>query len=490
MKWAMLKGDAKTGQRTLNAGADPNYKIGMAVHSQIRSAPLDFVVREFVGRWREDLDAQRANQFVKPKPKPLSLSLLTTWTGSRYLPMLALLLDNGAKLSMSDALEILEMGGTLSCPELVQVVLHYGAHLDLVNSDTGKVMLWAASGGCVEVLRLLLEYGFPDVQPVDRRHQYYGQGPLATTISKGHVAAAQVLLERAVNANPDWPGEFRPLHHLFMTRFPGKEVNTEMLRLLLQHGADPNQRDAQGAPLLLMAMGYEHDSEIAKLVESGADIHWRDRNGSTLLHLTIRDRSYSSYAVLKLAELGVDLNARDNQGRTALFHEVDESYYRDHEYDDYDSEHVSKAWRTLLKLPINLDSPDACGWTALHILATHEEPRERMGMLIAAGADINVKTITEGWTPLHIATARLNFEMVEALLELGANPDIWDHEGKRSFDVFSGRTRKFSEIQHDIRGLLRAKSKRLKREELAKLEDELRADGGELLPKAVLGEDF
>jgi ankyrin repeat protein len=259
--------------------------------------------------------------------------------------------------------------------------------------------------------------------------------------------------------------------------------------LLLQHGADLNQVDTHGIPVILLAMGFQDDSAISCLVECGADVHWRDGNGSTLLHLAISRRSYSPYTVLKLAELGVDLNARDNRGRTALFHEVDESYYKTFEFDDLDPEHISKAWRTLLKLPVNLDAPDDRGWAALHILATHKEPRaERMGVLVAAGANINVKTTIEGWTPLHFATELLNFEMVEALLGLGADPDIRDHEGRRSLDLFDGPKKNYSVIEHDIRGLLRGQSKRLRRFELAKLEDEL-CEGG-LLPKAVLGEDF
>ncbi|WP_100658797.1 ankyrin repeat domain-containing protein [Alteromonas flava] len=70
---------------------------------------------------------------------------------------------------------------------------------------------------------------------------------------------------------------------------------------------------------------------------------------------------------------------------------------------------------------INIDGPETVGLFSnrpLHVAAIWNDC-EAIDMLVAAGADINVKG-EHGFTPLFEASAQDNYEAVKRLIELGA----------------------------------------------------------------------
>src|SRR5262245_37773142 len=115
----------------------------------------------------------------------------------------------------------------------------------------------------------------------------------------------------------------------------------------------------------------------------------------------------------------------------------------------------------LAKNPELVGSSDANGFTALHGIAGQDEPalaellidrgadvgaKNDMGMtplhiaqygsivevLVRRGADVNAGA-QNGWTPLHVQAQEGEdtgaLEVMEALLEAGANPNLTDEEG-------------------------------------------------------------
>ena len=67
------------------------------------------------------------------------------------------------------------------------------------------------------------------------------------------------------------------------------------------------------------------------------------------------------------------------------------------------------------------DLADAHGWTAVHWAAT--DVRSDGGflrLLINEGADIEVQDSLSGWTPLHVAAVKSNWEAASALIDAGA----------------------------------------------------------------------
>lgn len=99
----------------------------------------------------------------------------------------------------------------------------------------------------------------------------------------------------------------------------------ELARLLIKAGADVNaaHNHRLGAPLHYAADGYinhpawnpkRQAAMIRCLVEAGADVDARDKNGATPLHRAVRTRCAA--AVKCLFDAGCDATIRNNSGST------------------------------------------------------------------------------------------------------------------------------------------------------------------------------
>lgn len=67
-------------------------------------------------------------------------------------------------------------------------------------------------------------------------------------------------------------------------------------------------------------------------------------------------------------------------------------------------------------------------YTPLHIACDNNESLECIQILIAAGADVNAQS-DYGWTPLHSACQGNDKQLVQILLEAGADPSIKTYRG-------------------------------------------------------------
>ena len=88
----------------------------------------------------------------------------------------------------------------------------------------------------------------------------------------------------------------------------------EVVKLLLDSGANPNKTDSLGRTPLNQAIGFRHVIQI--LVDRGADLEKADKNGCTPLH---RAAQYGHFdGVQLLLDLGADINKKDKSGRSVL----------------------------------------------------------------------------------------------------------------------------------------------------------------------------
>ena len=77
--------------------------------------------------------------------------------------------------------------------------------------------------------------------------------------------------------------------------------------------------------------------------------------------------------------------------------------------------------RALLAEGVDVNAPAVDGSTALH-WAVHRGAHELVDLLIDAGADVTVAN-RYGVRPLSLASVNGNADVIEALLEAGANPN-------------------------------------------------------------------
>ncbi len=170
-------------------------------------------------------------------------------------------------------------------PEITHYLLECGANVNAPSNDKdGKTALhWCAMQGTIHEMRLLLEYG----AEVDVRDEFAGFTPL-------------MLAVRGI-----------------------KDVQ-EKVTLLLDAGADINAKNTRWGLSTLWCATQEAATDLVRyLVERGADIHTRNQNGNTLLMSLAQFSNLTHFfdfveVAHLLIDLGVDIDATNPEGRTAL----------------------------------------------------------------------------------------------------------------------------------------------------------------------------
>ena len=183
----------------------------------------------------------------------------------------------------------------------------------------------------------------------------------------------------------------------------------EMAKMLIDKGANVNSKDKNGSTALMFAISYEagRNTELIKLLLSkGADANVTNKEGSTALMVAIGSQTADSAEVVKLLlEKGADVNAKSTKGVTALMVASKEKNLT--------------ALKLLLAKKPDLEASDTTYKLTALMFAVSEQNLDAAQELIANGANVNAKA-AEGLTPLAIAKAKNNQALVDLLLKAGA----------------------------------------------------------------------
>ena len=188
------------------------------------------------------------------------------------------------------------------------------------------------------------------------------------------------------------------------SRGPAAEIETALRR-----GAPFGARDERGVTPLMAALNSNPSLAALKvLIEHGAPLEARNGEHATPLMTAAQKRS--AVVVDLLVEAGAKVGARDRQGRTALMYAA--AYNRDAAVVDI-----------LLRSGAQVDRGDRDGTTALmHALKQVVPSPAVVRLLLLAGADANSRD-KSGWTPLKLAAAyNKTAEAAKLLLGAGARP--------------------------------------------------------------------
>ena len=132
---------------------------------------------------------------------------------------------------------------------------------------------------------------------------------LFQTIRRGNTKVLATLLRQGTPVQLRSPDGTTPL------MFAALRGDVESVKLLLDHGADPNAANNIGATSLLWGAG---DLEkVRLLLNAGANPNGRSKLGNTPL-IVAAAYADSSRAVKLLLEKGAELKAKNNRGNTAL----------------------------------------------------------------------------------------------------------------------------------------------------------------------------
>ncbi len=240
-------------------------------------------------------------------------------------------------------------------------------------------------------------------------------------------SASVELVEECLRggANADDPGQIVPT----VFRAALLAADPEVIRLLVEAGADPNARLGPGSwtigrsgssPLHTAASQNPNPGIVEALVAAGTDPNTRDDQSATPLHLAWQNPNPAvSRALLRV---GADPLARDDRGRvadpTSCMNWNTAAFTRLANLDDFE---------LCLGQGRDLHARNEDGDTPLHLAAAGGNSAAAL-LLVEGGADIEDRNFV-GATPLHLAAAHDRAAIVTELLAAGADVNAVDSAG-------------------------------------------------------------
>lgn len=225
----------------------------------------------------------------------------------------------------------------------------------------------------------------------------FGMSDMKTAIQNGDL----MLVKSMIEGNKDLL-EIRIDTYFTPLNFASLEGKTDIVKYLVEKGADINTRDREGSNPLQNAAIKGYFDIVKILVEKGSDVNYKDDNDVTPLHFACMSGNYE--LVKYLIDKGANVRAVSKAGREPIF---------------------EAAWGGNLEMLKFLESKGADlkginsnGNTPLHF-ASRNGSKELIEYILSKGYDINQKN-NAGQAPIVWAVAGNSPEVIGFLIDKGA----------------------------------------------------------------------
>lgn len=331
------------------------------------------------------LNGANAKQGKKDKPELIPLEDAVNFG---KVDVVETLVRHGGYVSgnMVDGRTLLHRAVEKGKTRMVEAMIRAGADANERTPNGSTPLLIAVSLRMTEVAEALL--AFPEVvRGIDSYTN--ATDPKKRTsfqlaIERGMATVAAKMLKSGANINAADADGVTPLGHALA------QFNMPLVKTLVLNGADVNRPAGEGglSPLSLIAGntdlndGKKRAEFVSFLISRGADPDQKSpTNGLTPLASAILTAN-GEWAMSELLSHEIDADAVDNDGFTPIYYTL------------------------------------------------HKTTTTALEMMINSGADVNARHMVDGRTPLIEAVAQKNAPAVRLLLDAGANPKLYDCDGK------------------------------------------------------------
>jgi ankyrin repeat protein len=417
--------------------------------------------------------------------------------------LVELLLTHGAKVQIAEGsgytpLHIAAQKGFRS---IIDVLLVHGADVNSTNWHGSTPLHLAVAHGFKSIADLLLDHqanvNAQTSEARDAQQHSFNGTPLHVAVARDDQTIAELLLANKADANATNSEGDTPLH------FAAQRGNQKLADLLLANQAKVDPINNKGETPLDLAAGAGRNNVVSALLSHGADINGRNpfdrgwKGWTPLIHAVSASQMPATDLLLKnKADPNLKTENQDGswaKGFTPLLIACTISGMADTVAALLDAKADPNLMtdfgqtpaRVALNLPVaserkrvlsllldhgaDIESRDEQGKTLL-MLAAEKKDKEIVELLLSRKADVNAKN-QGGLTALHLAVISLNNpaptpigvpptpfgvppgrvpvqpqnepdatpDIVEALLAVGANPNIQSSDGKTALNYLYDR---------------------------------------------------
>lgn len=263
------------------------------------------------------------------------------------------------------------------------------------SQDTYKELSDAIENNNINKVKSLISQ-YKDL--VNLPHHKTGDLPLHLAVSHGKLEIAQILIPLTKDINRHGKEASTPLHRAVIL----KEVREEMVKLLLDHGADVSSINENGDTALHLT---EYSNIVKLLLDKGANVKIVNKLGKSPLHIAAGNRlpveqtKIINYLLIK----GARLDLPDKEGDLPFHHAAA----------------LGKVQVLDLLMPENIDIQDNLGRTPLMLAASggHEDT---IKYLIEHKANM-YKSDQKGKFPFHEAALKNHLNIMNILMPKNIN---------------------------------------------------------------------
>ena len=192
------------------------------------------------------------------------------------------------------------------------------------------------------------------------------------------------------------------------------DIPQEIVQAIIDHGADVNATNKTNQTALLLAYHKGKADIINTLLNAGADPNIAVTDGNTCLHYAAQDRFFPKEAIRAAINKGANVNATNHKNQTVVLLACKKGN--------------TNIINMLLDAGADPNVADTNGYTCLHATAYCGVRQGVFQAIIDHGVDVNA-TNKQNQTALLVACTQQNTDLINTLLNAGADPSIADTNG-------------------------------------------------------------